>query len=125
MAAPGAAAASSSSPYVYPPPLFGRVDDPFFGFVPPLVSFPPWWRRRVKRADGPAQDGARGAGPGTAPRASAALRGWFASRLERSTPVKGQVDMTVDMSGQVFLRGVVASDQAARRSRTPRGACRA
>ena len=26
----------------------GRVDDPFFGFVPPLVSFPPWWRRPVE-----------------------------------------------------------------------------
>ena len=35
---------SNSSPYIYPPPLFGRLDDPFFGYVPPLVSFPPWWR---------------------------------------------------------------------------------
>ena len=35
---------SSVSPYIYPPPLFGRLDDPFFGYVPPLVSFPPWWR---------------------------------------------------------------------------------
>src|SRR5271157_767164 len=32
----------SAPPFVYPPPLFGRVDDPFFGFEPPLVSFPPW-----------------------------------------------------------------------------------
>ena len=31
-------------PYVYPPPLFGRIDDPFFGFEPPLLSYPPWWR---------------------------------------------------------------------------------
>ena len=23
-------------PYVYPPPLFGWMDDPFFGYVPPL-----------------------------------------------------------------------------------------
>ena len=36
---------AGSAPYfVYPPPLFGRVDDPFFGFEPPLVSFPPWTR---------------------------------------------------------------------------------
>ena len=28
----------------------GRLDDPFFGFVPPLVSFPPWWRRRMQSA---------------------------------------------------------------------------
>ncbi len=35
--------ASASVPYVYPPPLFGRLDDPFFGFEPPMVSYPPWW----------------------------------------------------------------------------------
>lgn len=28
--------------YVYPPPLFGRLDDPFFGFEPPLVTYPPF-----------------------------------------------------------------------------------
>ena len=38
----------SSSYYVYPPPLFGRLDDPFFGMVPPLVSFAPWWRRPME-----------------------------------------------------------------------------
>ena len=33
--------AGGSAPYfAYPPPLFGRLDDPFFGFEPPLVSFP-------------------------------------------------------------------------------------
>ena len=49
---------TSSSPYVYPPPLMGRVDDPFFGFVPPLVSFPPWWSRRASsRRHGQAQTG--------------------------------------------------------------------
>ena len=40
----------ASSPYIYPPPLFGRLDDPFFGCVPPLVSFPPWWSRGIRRA---------------------------------------------------------------------------
>ena len=44
----GAVRAGSVVPYIYPPPLMGRLDDPFFGFVPPLVSFPPWWRRRVE-----------------------------------------------------------------------------
>src|SRR4051794_18243164 len=49
--------AAGSAPYfAYPPPLFGRLDDPFFGFEPPLVSFPPWWR--------PANFEAQ-AGPGT------------------------------------------------------------
>ena len=30
-------------PSIYPPPLFGRLDDPFLGFEPPLVSYPPYW----------------------------------------------------------------------------------
>ena len=80
----------SSSPYIYPPPLMGRLDDPFFGLVPPIVSFPPWWRRndsalvepRATRqsarrlhpaapSDGSAQPGAAPGGP---PPAEAAAR---------------------------------------------------
>ena len=96
----------------------GRVDDPFFGYVPPLVSFPPWWRRRVESAPMvqprtvPAD-----AGPGTAPGASAyapqdtprAGAGPF-----DEPPAKGQVELTVDAAGQVFLRGIVTSEEAAR-----------
>ena len=56
----------SSSPYIYPPPLMGRVDDPFFGYVPPLVSFPPWWRRRVENTPMPRPGSMPGnAAPGT------------------------------------------------------------
>jgi hypothetical protein len=29
--------------YTYPPPLFGRYDDPFFGLEPPLVTHAPWF----------------------------------------------------------------------------------
>ena len=29
--------------YVYPPPLFSRLDNPFFGMEPPLVSYAPYW----------------------------------------------------------------------------------
>jgi hypothetical protein len=35
--------------YVYPPPLMGRLDDPFFGFEPPLVSYPAWWGAVTRR----------------------------------------------------------------------------
>jgi len=38
--------------YVYPPPLFGRLDNPFFGFEPPLVELSPL----VARGDGPRPD---------------------------------------------------------------------
>jgi hypothetical protein len=47
----GSMGAQSASPYVYPPPLFGRLDDPFFGYVPPLISFPPWWSRSGRGND--------------------------------------------------------------------------
>ncbi|RUL83769.1 hypothetical protein TsocGM_21515, partial [Tautonia sociabilis] len=30
--------------FLYPPPLFGVVDEPFFGFEPPVISYPPYWR---------------------------------------------------------------------------------
>ena len=37
------ASAPSPEPYAYPPPLFGRYEDRFAGYEPPLVSYPPWW----------------------------------------------------------------------------------
>jgi osmotically-inducible protein OsmY len=117
----GFATLGTSGPYIYPPPLFGRLDDPFFGFVPPLVSFPPWWRRRF---EGPVMPGggpaAAGATPGTMAlrdpgqrpgAANVPAGGWQPLDV---APVKGQVDVTVDASGQVFLRGVVTSEEAGR-----------
>ncbi len=38
-----------SLPYTYPPPLFGRLDDPFFGFEPPPITYPPWWNALTAR----------------------------------------------------------------------------
>ena len=115
-----------SSPYIYPPPLMGRMDDPFFGFVPPLVSFPPWWRRRIEgppmQMQRPGPVGDPNAGPGAAASVdgrgpngqnghNAPAAGWQPFDI---SPVKGQVEVTVDASGQVFLRGVVTSEQAGR-----------
>jgi osmotically-inducible protein OsmY len=104
---------SASSPYIYPPPLFGRLDDPFFGYVPPLVSFPPWWRGpqsgpmlqpRMNPDSAPAASASRS--PNGTPR-----EGWRPLEVD---PVKGQVDVSVDMAGQVFLRGSVINSEAAR-----------
>ncbi len=115
-----------ASPYIYPPPLMGRLDDPFFGFVPPLVSFPPWWRRRIEgpgmaRPQGQpggnvapgamAQQQQGGPVPGGQGPPGAPGAGWQPFDI---SPVKGQVEVTVDASGQVFLRGVVASEEAGR-----------
>ena len=106
-----------SAPYfVYPPPLFGRVDDPFFGFEPPFVSFPPWATTgnpdtRVRQTVMP-----QGAMP------ALVHRGWVQPhsrmRLEppsnseasaEQAPIKGNLQLTVNMAGQVHLSGVVAS----------------
>jgi BON domain len=111
----------TASPYIYPPPLFARIDDPFFGFVPPLVSFPPWWRRQVEGPRMQPRPGQVPANPAAGTTATADGRaagapnappgGWQPFDV---APVKGQVEVTVDASGQVFLRGVVTSEEAGR-----------
>ena len=42
-----------SLPYTYPQPLFGKLDDPFFGFEPPAIGYPPWWGALTARRLGP------------------------------------------------------------------------
>lgn len=107
----------SSSPYIYPQPLMGRLDDPFFGMVPPIVSFPPWWRRDQpssliqprQAANGMAQPPAtQGNGSG-----QTAIAGG-PSQPTAQPPSLGQVEIQVDPSGQVVLRGVVSSDEVRR-----------
>jgi hypothetical protein len=105
-----------STPYfVYPPPLFGRVDDPFFGFEPPLVSFPPWatsgnpdsrLRQTVMPRGGRA--GAPGLGATGFPDGSGTAQQQEASAEQ--APIKGNLQLTVDVAGQVHLSGVVASE---------------
>ena len=43
---PRAVPLNAVPPYIYPEPLFGYLDEPFYGFEPPLFSFPPWWTPR-------------------------------------------------------------------------------
>jgi osmotically-inducible protein OsmY len=109
---------SSYSPYIYPPPLFGRLDDPFFGFVPPLVSFPPWWRRSPDSLPRPRNvPFPQSVPPAMAARSNSQIPEGVPQPgrpVPDDTPVKGQVQLTVDASGQIFLRGVVASEEAAR-----------
>jgi osmotically-inducible protein OsmY len=109
---------SNSSPYIYPPPLMGRLDDPFFGFVPPLVSFPPWWRRSgqsgptIQPRQVPAAGPQASAMPADSARPSASPKGsWQPLEVD---PVIGQVEVNIDQLGGIFLRGVVASEQVGR-----------
>ncbi len=113
---PLAQGALSSSPYIYPPPLMGRLDDPFFGLVPPIVSFPPWWRRNDPALVEPRATGNRPPPQPPAPsdggRQTGAAPGGPAP--EEAAPPIGQVEIRVDPSGQVFLSGVVASEEVRR-----------
>jgi BON domain len=82
--------------YVYPPPLMGRLDDPFYGFEPPLISYPPWWRAVAARAPlDLALLSAAGDPTTTAPMATVVP--------------PGTVELTLDTAGVATLRGVVPS----------------
>jgi hypothetical protein len=107
---------AGSAPYlVYPPPLFGRVDDPFFGFEPPLVSFPPWaGARALETLRGAGMDLTQGSAGQLGPAAQRTIPGapdMQHSALGAIAPVKGKLQLTVDTGGQVFLTGEVASEE--------------
>ncbi|MEJ7638930.1 MAG: BON domain-containing protein [Singulisphaera sp.] len=97
-------------PYgVYPPPLFGRLDDPFYGMEPPLISYPPWWRAVAGREPidmtalanaGLLGDPEAGAGTVAGPDASVAVATDQALQ-------KGTVEMTINPRGRATLRGAV------------------
>ncbi len=114
-AGPLAQGSLSSSPYVYPPPLMGRLDDPFFGLVPPIISYPPWWRRNdsalihPREAGGVARQPSPPSGGSEHPGASGGN-----SQPSDPHPAIGQVEIRVDPTGQVFLSGVVANEETRR-----------
>jgi osmotically-inducible protein OsmY len=90
MAYGGAPRADIVTSYTYPPPLFGRYDEPFFGLEPPLSSFPAWWgdMSRVRLAQ-------------NAPAPTAASQ---PANLAPNT-----VEATIDPLGVALLRGTVPS----------------
>lgn len=107
------AQATTGAPYIYPPPLFGKVDDPFFGLVPPVISYPPWWRQanvapamvRPRPVEGePSSPVARDAAP------SSSLGRGPARAVPGPDRAKGDLRISVDPDGTVILRGVVASE---------------
>jgi len=78
----------TTSIYVYPPPLFGRLDDPFYGFEPPLVTYPPFAGSVAARE----------------PLNLAALNN-AADPMQGALP--NTVQMTLDANGVATLRGRV------------------
>jgi hypothetical protein len=86
--------------------LFGRIDDPFFGFEPPILSYPPWWPAVALRgtATGTAAALAPTAGPAATADASQPMQIPLGPN-----PQDGVVEMTIDPRGCAVLRGTVPS----------------
>ena len=123
-AAAQAVPSSFSTPYVYPPPIMGRLDDPFYGFEPPLVSYPPFAlsvaaREPINLNALANADPSNGMAPGTiqmdiGPRGVATLRGRVptaADRVgvgEKAATVAGvtQVVNLIDVMGPAPTVGV-------------------
>lgn len=82
----------AAPPYVYPQPLMGYLDEPFYGFEPPLVSLPPWW---PPRANGSTMPPAAGPPPPPTP-------------LVTGTGQRS-VELSIDPLGYGVLRGRVAT----------------
>jgi osmotically-inducible protein OsmY len=91
-------------PYVYPPPLFGRIDDPFFGFEPPILSYPPWWPAVAQRGAATISAPAPALGNTTTADASQPVQVPLGPN-----PQDGVVEMTIDPRGCAVLRGTVPS----------------
>jgi osmotically-inducible protein OsmY len=103
--APAYARVSGAIPYVYPPPLFGYMDDPFWGFEPPAISYPPWWGALSAHRlglDRPQDPGLANPMMGMA-QAPAPL----APPESGSNVPEGEVDAAIDPRGVVILRGTV------------------
>lgn len=99
-----------SLPYVYPQPLFGMLDDPFFGFEPPLVSYPPWWGAVAARdpVNVPGPVGAGGVDP-NAGAGGGPVAGQPTSVPLGPSPGDGTVEMTITPRGVATLRGTVSN----------------
>ena len=89
----GVSTSAGAAPYfAYPPPLFGRLDDPFWGLEPPILSFPPYYTRPAAQA-------------------STAAPPTGQARPADDDSVKGRVRLIIDAAGQVFLNGEVATEK--------------
>lgn len=77
--------------FIYPPPLFGRLDDPFFGFEPPVITYPPWWGEMTSRI-----------------RSEVAVESETVALNHDGDPLpEDTVEMTIDPLGVAVLRGSV------------------
>jgi hypothetical protein len=106
--APGVTLPPGTLPYyVYPQPLMGRLDNPFYGMEPPLLAYPPWWGPAVGQAGAAASVVPTATAPAatvTSTPASGPTAGGTASPTDG---LPGTVEMTLDPRGVAVLRGSV------------------
>ena len=99
-----------SLPYTYPQPLFGRLDDPFFGFEPPAIGYPPWWGALTARRLGvPTSPSSNGPPMAADPNASLANPPVDPDDARAANLPIGTIEMTMDPRGVATLRGTVPS----------------
>ena len=100
---------------VYPPPLFGRLDDPFYGFEPPLLSYPPWWGAVAARSGdpyaAPVLDPSSPIGPDPGRGQVGASPPPPPQPISRGD-VGRSVEMTLDPRGVAILTGTVPTEAA-------------
>ena len=107
----------AGSPYLYPQPLFGRYDEPFYGFEPPLISYPPWWggvaARRGDPWAAPVLNPAAPIGPDPGPPSSGAVM-VPSNSVNAPGPAipEGSIEMAIDPRGRAILRGTVPTTAA-------------
>jgi hypothetical protein len=105
-----------SVPYVYPQPILGKLDDPFYGFEPPAIGYPPWWGALTAR-----RLGLQPVPTAPSPAPNVPLQGYDptngsstqpppdASNPPTSSLPYGTIDMAIDSRGIATLRGTVPS----------------
>ncbi len=101
-----------AAPYFYPQPLFGRLDEPFYGFSPPVISYPPWATavrygndsNRNAAQQNPQITPLQNPPNAPAPEVQPAKAGANARATSTSSDT---VEMTLDAQGVATLRGSV------------------
>ncbi len=103
-------------PYTYPQPILGRLDDPFYGFEPPAIGYPPWWgaltaRRLGSPAYGMPPGGAANNPPAVVDPSNSAASAQPAdpAQSQSASLPYGTIDMAIDPRGVATLRGTVPS----------------
>jgi hypothetical protein len=110
-----------SLPYTYPAPLFGRLDDPFFGFEPPAISYPAYWGALTYNRVGPPPAMNPNGNGQPVPVSNANPNGNFnPPNMAGNAPINlgdpqqtnlpdGTIEMSIDPRGVATLRGSVPS----------------